>query len=64
MFGPDGMKVPKIDISTCSRQGMVPYTLWLHAAVCRMLEDGRGEFEKWIHTQLIQYGGLSEYNQL
>ena len=64
MFMPKHPKVPKIDISTCSWQGMVHYTAWLHSAVLHMLENGRGDFEKWIHTQLIQYGGLSEYNQL
>lgn len=56
--------VPTIDISTCNRQGTVHYTMWLHSAMVCMLEKGKGDFEKWIHTQLIQYGGPSEYNKL
>ena len=64
MVMPEHPKVPKIDISTCSRQGTVHYTAWLHSAVVHMLVNGRGDFEKWIHAQLIQYGGPSEYNQL
>ena len=64
MFTPEHPEVPKIDISTCSRQGTVRYTAWLHSAVLCMLVNGRGDFEKWINTQLIPYGGPSEYNQL
>lgn len=64
MFNDKHPEVPAIEISTCSRQGTVHYTKWLHSAVCRMVENGGGSFEKWIHAQLIQYAGPFEYNRL
>ena len=55
---------PVMNISTCSRNVVIRYTLWLHNSIVKKIDGGGRQFDLWIHLQMINQGGALEYNDL